>query len=889
MAFKRITENDMLGKGNVGKPDTPGVSTSEMQRIMDELPREVIAPAFNELSGQLEADTASADIGANAPDGITPDPAPAENSPAKLQSVLQGIVNKITDHIADHVKHVASEERTSWNNASNDRHTHDNKSILDGITSSLVGNWNAAFAHVSDAVRHITENERTNWNDKYTKSETDKAINERVVEIGSSDMTKAVYDPETRNLPYIPKIDAEALTLGKNVVLSGTPVSIAYAGAQRIASITAYGETPQGGTTEAPMALTGVDSVQVCGRNLLPMATSSQTLNGITCTSNSDGSVTIKGTATGWSTMVIDGDFSLPAGTYTLNSNTQTTGVGLSISKDVGGTQNIATSSTTSKTFTLPDLIKHYVAYIVVRPNSVVDTTIYPMLNLGSTAMPYEPYQGSVTTLPIPRPLRRVGDVKDKCVTRVKSECDKKIVFDGSADEDWSKIVVSGIGTIWRINQSDAFYRQTPLSNIYPSVAYVTFRREGVIYIQSVKEVNVIDILDSSIDTIENWRAKLSSTPLTVYYKSTAYDGTNGLDVCMTEYQTGYIESYAGESITTAWISSTGALSTGAEVAYVLASAETYATDPVDFDNAAGPLTVMTGGEVVVRMTELVGNREFTERLSYIGNPNLLDNSNFNYPINQRDGTSYSTSTGNAAYSIDRWRIEGATYTVATHTLSGTSYTNRACRMAQFIEMAQYGLNIGDDMSFSMTVNGTEHSATAKILNRDQYSSFENVPSAYSCDDFDIVLCTGLDRPSIIGFTICPKKALVLEWLKLEKGSVATPYVHKSYGAELAACQRYFYYLDVSKWYACYQITGWGLIIPIDVPVPMRAQPTIDATGAKVFTPGGWINATSASVNQYNKDKARINITLQMPADSMTSYEGKSLVATGLYALSAEL
>lgn len=269
--------------------------------------------------------------------------------------------------------------------------------------------------------------------------------------------------------------------------------------------------------------------------------------------------------------------------------------------------------------------------------------------------------------------------------------------------------------------------------------------------------------------------------------------------------------------------------------------------------------------------------------------PNLLDNSNFTNPVNQRDGTSYSASTGNAAYAIDRWRIEGATYTVATHTLSGTSYTNRACRMAQFIEMAQYGLNIGDDMTFSIMANGTKHSATAKVLDRDQYSNFESVPSAYSCDDFDIVLCTGLGKPSILSFTICAKKSLVLEWAKLEKGSVATPYVHQSYGAELSACQRHFYYLDVSKWYACYQITGWGLIIPIDVPVPMRVQPTIDATGAKVFTPGGWINANSASVNQYNKDKTRINIMLQMPADSMTSYEGKSLVATGLYALSAEL
>ena len=310
---------------------------------------------------------------------------------------------------------------------------------------------------------------------------------------GTVEIQTPIADNHATTKKYV-----DELALGKELVLEGNPVSIAYAGAQRIASITAYGETPQGGTTEAPVALTGISSVTV----------------------NDD-----------------------------------------------------------------------------------------------------------VTELPIPRPLRRVGDVKDKCVTRVKSECDKKIVFDGSADEDWSKKVVSGIGTIWRINQSDAFYRQTPLSNIYPSVAYVTLRREGVIYIQPVGQVNVIDILDSSIDTIENWRAKLSSTPLTVYYQSTAYDGTNGLDVCLTEYQTGYIESYADESITTAWISSTGALSTGAEVAYVLSSPETYATDPLDIDNAAGPLTVMTGGEVEVYNTSLVGERELNLKAN-INDVLLLDNKN---------------------------------------------------------------------------------------------------------------------------------------------------------------------------------------------------------------------------------------------------------------------
>ena len=268
--------------------------------------------------------------------------------------------------------------------------------------------------------------------------------------------------------------------------------------------------------------------------------------------------------------------------------------------------------------------------------------------------------------------------------------------------------------------------------------------------------------------------------------------------------------------------------------------------------------------------------------------PNLLDNSNFNYPVNQRDGTSYSASTGNTVYAIDRWRIEGATYTVATHTLSGTSYTNRACRMAQFIEMEQYGLAIGDTLTFSLETNGTKHSATAKILDRDQYSNFESVPSAYSCADFDVVLCTGLSKPSILSFTICPKKALVLEWAKLEKGSVATPYVHKSYGAELAACQRYFYRIDNSTWQTGSLISGWGFIVPFDTPVPMRSNPTINFVdaGLKVFAPSGWVNATSAETYGFNKNCGRVNVKLiiTLPSD----IEGRSMLVTGIESFSAD-
>lgn len=281
---------------------------------------------------------------------------------------------------------------------------------------------------------------------------------------------------------------------GQPVTYSGAPVSIAYAGAQRIASITAYGETPQGGTTEAPVALTGVDSVHVCGRNLLPLPYSqvSETKNGLNIAVNADGTITVSGTATAETYLNLN---PIPASLYRLMGLT-----GIVPAQNYPVTKN---------GFTFFDLtIQPYgefaKVYITIIKGSVVNRTYHPYIIKSAEPLPYETYQGSVTPIPIPRPLRRVGDVKDKCVTRQKHEGAEKLVV---------------------------------------------------------------------------------------------------------TYNVGYIASYAGESITTAWISSTGALSTGAEVAYVLSSPEVYATDPLDIDNAAGPLTVMTGGEVEVRMTELAGSR----------------------------------------------------------------------------------------------------------------------------------------------------------------------------------------------------------------------------------------------------------------------------------------
>ena len=340
--------------------------------------------------------------------------------------------------------------------------------VLEGMNiDNLVAQWGAQWAEWissnTDAWKAFMSDNTNEWKSfmAKNKNEWSALINGNTSEFETwfEHMKDQLSEDAAGNLQL--QVDnLNNAALGGDFVLKGSPVSVEYMGANRIASITAYGENAQGGTTEDPVALTGISSITV----------------------NDD-----------------------------------------------------------------------------------------------------------VTELPIPRPLRRVGDVKDKCITRVKSVYDKRIVLDGSEN--------------WNISSSKPNSFLTPvserivngLSDSYPTLKSPEIGTKNGIYLNYTADIIVTDLACS---TVEEFKAHLSAHPLTVYYRSTAYDGTNGLDVCLTEYQTGYIESYADESITTAWISSTGALSTGAEVAYVLSSPETYATDPLDIDNAAGPLTVLTGGEL---------------------------------------------------------------------------------------------------------------------------------------------------------------------------------------------------------------------------------------------------------------------------------------------------
>ena len=110
MAFGPITDADREGKGNVGQPDTPALTTTEMQEQMDSLPNLVI-DKFNELIEALEDTTAAISIGAEVPEGFTAQP--------NVQSILSAMV-------------------TSINLCTQAKHTHSNKAELDQISEETL-------------------------------------------------------------------------------------------------------------------------------------------------------------------------------------------------------------------------------------------------------------------------------------------------------------------------------------------------------------------------------------------------------------------------------------------------------------------------------------------------------------------------------------------------------------------------------------------------------------------------------------------------------------------------------------------------------------------------------------------------------------------------------
>lgn len=230
-----------------------------------------------------------------------------------------------------------------------------------------------------------------------------------------------------------------------------------------------------------------------------------------------------------------------------------------------------------------------------------------------------------------------------------------------------------------------------------------------------------------------------------------------------------------------------------------------------------------------------------SQLVNYLGpkfsNPNLLINPDFR--VNQRGSANY-TSNG---YTVDRWKVNNGTVKAS---LSGVTVTLN--NKGQFIQQ------------FENTLSGT-YTATIKVtsitgdcvLFIGQHSLQLNKAGTFSITE----------NGSIAGISLYKSTAgtctINVEYIKLEQGTVATPFVAPNYATELAKCQRYFMYLPSS-------MTGYRFSSEIYVYIEnldkMRTDGTIGIIGNNDDTNllfGGntlqrlKVNVSATSVNHAKK------------------------------------
>ena len=264
-------------------------------------------------------------------------------------------------------------------------------------------------------------------------------------------------------------------------------------------------------------------------------------------------------------------------------------------------------------------------------------------------------------------------------------------------------------------------------------------------------------------------------------------------------------------------------------------------------------LTV-TNNDYVAACKTLIDICESTTVDEIISNPNLLINPDFK--INQRGMTDFSISyhqgmpiSQSQVYTVDRWRIMDGKANISNgkFVLNGT--------IIQVLENS-----IGSD--FTATVSVESGTATA------------------SYDD------------STKTFTIVGTNA-VLNWAKLEYGSIATPFIPPDPTTELIKCQRFYYKSNRDTYFGTgYCVSTGGACIML--PLFMRIDPTVSYIGVQLMTIDDHVNPRSINSITVKRCNSGIRASVSVTNSTLTVGNGVMFFQNapenaGYFALDAEI
>lgn len=212
--------------------------------------------------------------------------------------------------------------------------------------------------------------------------------------------------------------------------------------------------------------------------------------------------------------------------------------------------------------------------------------------------------------------------------------------------------------------------------------------------------------------------------------------------------------------------------------------------------------------------------------LPTISNPNLLINSDFRNPINQRNISKY-TGQATRGYTIDRWCMAANDFNRTVEVVDGgvlitnpnTQYTGTFQQVFdKSFPKGDYTLSvkvISKTGAATMSCGGS-HNNTRKDL---AVGINTLTLSSATINSFDIILNTS--------------SSIKLEWAKLEVGTVATQFSPRIHAEEAALCKPFYQVITLRNTdVACYlhkrNVDEYGGTMHFD---QMRAIPTVTKTG----------------------------------------------------------
>ena len=317
----------------------------------------------------------------------------------------------------------------------------------------------------------------------------------------------------------------------------------------------------------------------------------------------------------------------------------------------------------------------------------------------------------------------------------------------------------------------------------------------------------------------------------------------------------------------------------------VIALSQTY-----DVNVNVSSLTIITRAELEKRLGDKA-DVEHTHTVADIAdyvepmNPNLLINPDFQ--VNQRGQIEYSSG-----YSVDRWFIEGnkCTVTPGADGVLIKSAIKLDSNTHTFWQKVENPLKPG---KYTLSLNVSEVSGVWSARIRTVDTSGDYVDSYYTP-----VLHVGVNKVSAelpegeyvsavsIGFNKGTEVGsfLKLAWVKLESGSLATPFVPPDPATELLKCQRYYQRISEYLPVRASGVSADFVDFTFPISVPMRITPSANLADLSIcninyveqdgFTPsvhivsGGCICIRAAKPAHGMQDAiARAKSALELSAD----------------------